>query len=392
MTDSEIKLPDSVTKLNIGDKEIYLIGTAHVSKESVNDVQKTVEAIGPDTICVELCTARHKAIVERDSWKKMNIFKVIKEKKSLFLLAQLIMGSFYRRMGEKMDIQPGAEMIEGVKLAAESGAELVLADRDIEITLKRVWGHLTLWHKMKMAGQLIASLFIDEEIDDETIEAMKNQDQLEHIMETFAEEFPEVKRRLIDERDIYLAQKVRKASGKKIVAIVGAGHIPGMKEYIHLDMPLEPIMELPPKSVWPSILKWAIPSLIIGLIIFGMTQGGAKQSIESIYIWVFVNGILAALGAAIAFGHPITIAAAFIAAPIASLNPMVATGWVSGLVQAGIKKPTVADLEDLPKATESIKGFWTNPVSRILLVVVMANIGSSLGTFIAGSWIAARVF
>ena len=392
MTDSEINLPDSVTKLNIGDKEVYLIGTAHVSKESVNDVKKTVEAIAPDTICVELCTARHKAIIERDSWKKMNIFKVIKEKKSLFLLAQLIMGSFYRRMGEKMDIQPGAEMIEGVNLATESGAQLVLADRDIEITLKRVWGHLSLWHKMKMAAQLLMSLFIDEEIDDETIEAMKNQDQLEHIMETFAKEFPEVKRRLIDERDIYLAQKVRKASGKKIVAIVGAGHIPGMKEYIHQDMPLEPLMELPPKSVWPSILKWAIPSLIIGLIIFGMTQGSAEQSIESIYIWVFVNGILAALGAALAFGHPVTIAAAFIAAPIASLNPMVATGWVSGLVQAGIKKPTVADLEDLPKATESIKGFWTNPVSRILLVVVLANIGSSLGTFIAGGWIASRVF
>ncbi len=214
MTDSEIKLPESVTQFTIGDKEIYLIGTAHVSKESVKDVKKTVEAVGPDTICVELCTARHKAIIERDSWKKMNIFKVIKEKKSLFLLAQLIMGSFYRRMGEKMDIQPGAEMIEGVNLANESGAGLVLADRDIEITLKRVWGHLSLWHKMKMAAQLIMSLFIDEEIDDETIEAMKNQDQLEHIMEAFAKEFPEVKRRLFDERDIYLAQKVRKASGK----------------------------------------------------------------------------------------------------------------------------------------------------------------------------------
>ncbi|MDT8316762.1 MAG: TraB/GumN family protein [bacterium] len=392
MTDTKIDLPESVTSLNVDGKEIYIIGTAHVSKESVNDVKKTVEAVGPDTICVELCTARHRAIVEKDSWKKMNIFKVIKEKKSLFLLAQLIMGSFYRRMGEKMDIQPGAEMIEGIRLAEDHGANLVLADRDIEITLKRVWGHLTLWHKMKMAGQLVTSLFIDEEIDDETIESMKNQDQLEHIMETFAKEFPEVKRRLIDERDIYLAQKVRKAPGKKIVAVVGAGHVPGMKEYIYRDMPLGPIMELPPKSIWPSILKWAIPSLIIGLIIFGMTQGGMERSVESIYIWVFVNGILAALGAALAFGHPLTIAAAFIAAPLASLNPMVATGWVSGLVQAGIKKPTVADLEDLPKATESFKGFWMNPVSRILLVVVLANIGSSLGTFIAGSWIATRVF
>ncbi len=385
-------LPESVTEVALGNRTIYLIGTAHVSKESVKDVKRVVEAVEPDSICIELCEARHRAIVDQDNWKKMNIFKVIREKKSLFLLAQLIMASFYRRMGEKMDVQPGAEMIEGINLAEKTGAELVLADRNIEITLKRVWGHLTLWHKMKMTAQLMMSLFIDEKIDDKMIEEMKNQDQLEHIMETFAEEFPEVKKRLIDERDIYLAQKVRNAPGKKIVAIVGAGHVSGMKEYIHRDMPLEPLMEVPPKSIIPTLLKWAIPILIIAMIVFGMFQGGAERSIESIYIWVLVNGVLAALGAALAFAHPVAIATAFIAAPIASLNPMVATGWVTGLVQAGIKKPTVADMEDLPRATTSVKGFWMNPVSRILLVVALANLGSTLGTFIAGSWIAMRVF
>ena len=384
-------LPHSVTEVILENRTVYLIGTAHVSKESVKDVRHVVEEINPDSICVELCEARHKAIVDRDNWKKMNIFKVIREKKSLFLLAQLILASFYRRMGEKMDVQPGAEMIEGINQAEKTGAELVLADRNIEITLKRVWGHLTFWHKMKMTGQLMMSLFIDEEIDDEVIEEMKNQDQLEHIMETFAKEFPEVKKRLIDERDVYLAQKVRQAPGKKVVAIVGAGHVPGMKEYIHRDIPLEPIMEVPPKSIVPTILKWGIPALIIGLIVFGMFQGGAEQSVESITIWILVNGILSALGAALALAHPAAIVTAFIAAPIASLNPMVATGWITGLVQAGVKKPTVADLEDLPRATTSVKGFWMNPVSRILLVVALANLGSMLGTFIAGGWIAMKV-
>ena len=384
-------LPDSVKRVEIEGKEIFLLGTAHVSKESVEDVRKVAQDLKPDTICVELCLARHKSIVMKDAWKQMNIVRVVKEKKSLFLLSQLILSSFYRRLGSQMGVQPGAEMMEGINQSEIHGSVLVLADRDIEITLKRVWGHLNFWNKMKMIVQLLMSLFIDEKIDASMIEEMKNKDQLEQVMDTFAKSFPEVKKRLIDERDIYLAQKVRHAPGKKILAIVGAGHVSGMEDYIHQEIDLEPLMEIPPKSIIPKILKWTIPALIIGLIVGGMFKGGAQTSIESIYIWVLVNGILSAVGAAIAFAHPITILAAFVSAPITSLNPMIATGWVSGIVQAGVKKPTVADLEDLPNATSSIKGFWTNPVSRILLVVVLANLGSSLGTFIAGSWIAMRV-
>jgi pheromone shutdown-related protein TraB len=245
---------------------------------------------------------------------------------------------------------------------------------------------------MKLASHLLMSLFFNEEIDDKFIEEMKEQDQLEQMMEGFADEFPEIKKRLIDERDIYLAQKIRNAPGTTVVAIVGAGHVPGMQNYMDEDIDLAPIMELPPKSIIPTILKWAFPVLLIGLIVFAVFQGGnSGPSMESIYIWFLVNGILTALGAAIALAHPLTILAAFLAAPFTSLNPMIAAGWVTGLVQAGVKNPTVADLEDLPNATSSIKGFWTNPASRILLVVVMANIGSSLGTLIAGSWIAMKV-
>lgn len=391
MSETDYSLPDSVKRVELEGKEIFLLGTAHVSKESVEDVRRAAEILKPDTICVELCTARHRSIVMKDAWKQMNIVKVVKEKKSLFLLSQLILSSFYRRLGSQMGVQPGAEMIEGITQAEKHNSVLVLADRDIEITLKRVWGHLNFWNKMKMVMQLMMSLFINEKIDDSMIEEMKNKDQLEQVMETFAKSFPEVKKRLIDERDIYLAQKVRSAPGKKILAIVGAGHVAGMEDYVHQEIDLEPLMEIPPKSMIPKILKWTIPTLIIALIIGGMFKGGTQTSIESIYIWVLVNGILSAIGAAIALGHPITILTAFVSAPITSLNPMIATGWVSGIVQAGVKKPTVADLEDLPNATSSIKGFWMNPVSRVLLVVVLANIGSSLGTFIAGSWIAMKV-
>jgi pheromone shutdown-related protein TraB len=389
MIESDL-LPKSVERIQLAEKEIYVVGTAHVSAESVEDVKATIDAVGPDSICIELCAARHKALVQKDNWKKMDIFKVIKEKRALFLLAQLILNSFYIRLGKQLKVQPGAEMIEGMKLAEKTGAELVLADRDIEVTLKRVWGYLNLWNKLVMVSQLMASFFVGGSIDSELVEEMKSKDQLENIMEAFTDSFPEVKKRLIDERDIYLSQKIRIAPGKKIVAIVGAGHVKGIKEHIKNVISLEPIMEIPPKSVIPQILKWVIPLLIVVLLVVGFFKGGAEHSVESIYIWILVNGILAAAGTAIAFGHPITILSAFVGAPITSLNPMIAAGWVAGLVQAWIKKPTVRDFEDLPNAISSVKGFWLNPVSRILLVVVLANLGSTFGTIISGIWIAER--
>ena len=389
MIDSNL-LPKSVERITLAEKEIYVVGTAHVSAESVEDVKATVEAVGPDSICIELCAARHKALVQKDNWKKMDIFKVIKEKRALFLLAQLILNSFYTRLGKQLKVQPGAEMIEGMRQADRIGAELVLADRDIEITLKRVWGYLNLWNKLVMVSQLMASFFVGGSIDSELVEEMKSKDQLENIMEAFTDSFPEVKKRLIDERDIYLSQKIRIAPGKKIVAVVGAGHVKGIKEHIINDIPLGPVMEIPPKSVIPQILKWAIPLSILVLLVVGFFKGGVEHSAQSIYIWILVNGVLSAVGTAIAFGHPLTILSAFVGAPITSLNPMIAAGWVAGLVQAWIKKPTVHDFEDLPNAISSIKGFWLNPVSRILLVVVLANLGSTFGTIISGIWIAER--
>lgn len=387
-----INLPESVTPVTVKGKNIYLVGTAHVSKESVADVCKTIEAVRPDAVCVELCPARYKAIVQRDAWQHMNIFKVLKEKKAVFLLAQLILSSFYRKIGEQLGVQPGAEMVAGIEQAEKRGAELVLADRDVEITLKRVWGYLNFWNKLKMAVQLLAGLFVVEKIDEKLIEEMKSQDQLENLLETFSKTFPEIKCRLIDERDIYLAQKIRQAPGTTVVAVVGAGHVPGILHHIHNEAPLGHLLQLPPKSVIPSILKWVVPMLMAVLLAVGFLTSGTQHALESIYIWVLVNGILAGAGAAMALAHPLTILASFVGAPLTSLNPMIAAGWVAGLVQACVKKPTVSDFEDLPRAILTVKGFWTNPVSKILLVVVLANLGSSLGTFISGGWIAVRTF
>lgn len=399
MTDNQTNLPESVTHIKLdesrsnGDgKDVYIVGTAHISKESVEDVRSAIQSLKPDAVCIELCQGRYSALTQKDSWQKMNIFKIVREKKAVLLLAQLIMSTFYRRLGEQLGVTPGAEMLEGVKQSQDVGAKLVLADRQIEITLKRVWGYLRFWDKLRLMSTLMVSVCIPEKIDAEMIDKMKKQDQLEAVLAEFAGKFPEIKRRLIDERDIYLAQQIRHAPGEKIVAVVGAGHTPGISEHIQQDEPVDELLELPKPSIWPKLFKWGIPAAIIALIIYGFFKEGAAHSVQNIYIWVLVNGLFSAAGAAVAMAHPITIISAFLAAPLTSLNPMVAAGWVAGLVQAWLKTPTVADFESLPESTSTLKGWWTNPVLKVLLATALANLGSMIGTYVAGAWIAARSF
>jgi pheromone shutdown-related protein TraB len=366
------------------------VGTAHISPESVEDVRTTVEQVRPDAICVELCKARHQAMTQADNWRKMDIFKVIRQRKAVFLLAQLIMSSFYRRLGEKLGVQPGAEMLEGIRLAERTGATLVLADRDIDITLKRVWGYLGFWSKLKLAMQILTSTLFTEKIDMSMIEQLKKQDQLETIMAEFARQFPEIKRRLIDERDIYLAQKIRAAPGKTVVAVIGAGHAEGIQSHLHQYESLEELTKLPPKSIWPKVFGWGIPLLIVGLLAWGFTKG-TSRGFENIYIWILVTGTFAAVGAAAALAHPLTILSAFVAAPLTTIHPLLAAGWIAGIVQAFVKRPKVSDLDDLPEAIGSIRGFWTNPVTRILLIIVLCNVGATIGVAIGVPWIAARL-
>lgn len=390
MQDEASSLPSSATKVELEGKTIYIVGTAHVSKRSVQDVRDAVAAVHPDTIAIELCEPRYQGMVKKDAWRHTNLFQLIRQKKAMFLLAQLAMQSFYRRLGKQLEVEPGAEMLAGAACAEETGAKLELIDRRIDITLKRVWRHLGLWHRAKLFGVLVEAMFSSEEFEGKDIEALKQQDQLEALMGEMGQAFPEIKKRLIDERDIYLAQKLRAAPGPCIVAVVGAGHVPGMLKAIQEPMSIEELDRLPPPSRWSRIWPWLIPAAVVALIAWGFVQGGAERGVNSIVIWVLVNGVLSALGAALARAHPLTLLAAFVAAPITSLNPTIAAGWVAGLVEAWLRPPSVGDFESLPEAMESFRGFIRNPVVRILLVVVMANLGSSLGTFVAIPWIAAR--
>jgi pheromone shutdown-related protein TraB len=381
------QLPQSVEIIQLDGKEIYLVGTAHLSKQSVEDVRAAIQIVQPNSVCVELCGPRYKTMTDKEAWRKMDIFKIIRDKKAMFLLAQLIVSSFYRKLGERIGIQPGAEMLEAIEQAKQGGAELVLADREIEITLKRVWGYLGMWNKMKMLTGIAMSVFSGEEIDEKMIEQLKKGDQLEIALAEFTKKYPEVKRRLIDERDIFLSQKIRRAAGPKVVAVVGAGHIAGIKENIQKEQSIDNLLQIPPKSVWGEIFKWGIPLVFVALFAYGFWKVGWGHFLESLKIWVLVTGSFAAAGAAVAFGHPLAILTAFVAAPIMTLHPLLATGWFAGLVEAYLRRPTVEDFEKLPDAITTFKGFWGNHVTRILLVVAFSNLGAMLGSWIAAGWI-----
>ncbi|MFC1531842.1 TraB/GumN family protein [Thermodesulfobacteriota bacterium] len=370
-------------RLTYEDKEITLLGTAHVSRKSADLVERVIEEESPDTVCVELCQSRYQALIQKNRWRNTDLIKIIKEKKAFFLLSNFMLASIQKKIGKKLGIKPGEEMMRAVQAAGAAGSRIHLADRDIRITLSRVWRSMGLWAKMKLMVQFIASLVGAEDISEEDVEEMKNKDALETLLSEIAESQPELKHILIDERDQYLAQKIKSAPGLKIVAIVGAGHVPGIKKEWKKSADLELLEVIPPKGKLSVVLKWGIPVAIVGLIVIGFVTAGATTGSHMIKWWILANGVLAGLGAIIAMAHPVTILSAVIASPLTSLNPMIAAGWVAGLVEVFLGKPKVRDFESLADDISSVKGFWRNKITRILMVVVFTNIGSSLGTFVA---------
>lgn len=372
-----------VHHLVYANRTVILVGTAHVSRESANQVRQVIQDEQPDTVCVELCQSRFQALRQKERWQDTDIIKVIKEKKSFLLLSNLLLASFQKRIAKKLDIKPGEEMIEAVKNAEQIGAQVHLADRDIRITLSRTWHLMGFWSKIKLLFQMILSIGEVEDIKEEDVEKMKQEDVLETLLAEVGKSLPILKDILIDERDQYLAEKIRTAPGQKIVAVVGAGHVQGIKKYWNETIDLQKLEQLPPKNKTAGLLKWLIPGAILVMFIAGFFYGGAEAGKDMIIWWIAANAILAGIGAIIALAHPATILSSMLAAPLTSLNPLIAAGWVSGLVEAFSRKPKVKDLENLPEDILSFRGFWKNKVTRILLVVVFTNLGSSIGTFVA---------
>jgi len=380
---------ENIHRLYIDEREIILVGTAHVSKKSADEVKEIIEAENPDTVCVELCQARYQSVTDADRWKNTDIVKIVKEKKALLLLTNLALSAYQKKLAKKFGVKPGQEMIQAIESAKEVGAELCLADRDIQVTMLRLWRNISFWGKLKLFFQMMLGMFYEEELTEEEMEKLKTKDMLSAALDELSRSFPQLKAIVIDERDRFLAQKIKTAPGNKVLAVLGAGHIPGIKEEIYNDHDLDALSKVNPAPKSTKIIAWSIPVLIIALIVATFSVDQAT-GMEQVVTWILWNGSLGMIGAIIAMAHPLAILTALLVAPISSLSPLLAAGWFAGLTEALVRKPNVNDFENLADDVHSIKGFWRNKVTRVLLVVVFVNLGSTAGTIIGGAEVVSR--
>ncbi|MFW6029525.1 MAG: TraB/GumN family protein [Halanaerobiales bacterium] len=384
-------MEEYIERLEYEGKEIILIATAHVSKKSVELVKKVIDEEQPDSVCVELDQMRYQNIKNPKKWEKTDIVKVIKSKKAGFMLINLALSSYQKRLAKKLKTKVGQEMIQGIESAEETDAKLVLADRNIQTTFRRIWRKLSFWEKLKLLFGILFSFADDTEISDEDLQELLQKDMLESVMSEMHNEFPRIGEILLNERDQYLAYKIKNAPGTKVVAVLGGAHVPGVKKEIYKEQDLDRITRIPPKKPIAKIIGWLIPIIILSLIVYSFIVN-IQTGLQQVKIWILWNGIFSALFTAISFGHPFSIITAFLIAPISSLNPLLAAGWFVGLVEASIRKPTVEDVNNIPVDIFTLKGFFKNRFLRILLLVIMANIGSVIGTMLAGLDIIQNLF
>ena len=373
--------------LTIGDRTVHIVGTAHVSRQSVEEVKKVIAEIRPDTVCVELDPMRYEALTDDTRWRKLNIFDVIRQKKVLFLMASLALQAFQRRLGDQLGVKPGSELLAAVKAAEEVGAEVVLADRDVQATLKRTWGNLGFINKMKVISGLVVSVLDTEEISEQQVEDLKNREHISDMMTEFAKVMPEVKGPLIDERDQYLMSSIEDAPGETIVAVVGAGHVEGMTKWAGKPVDREALKEIPPPSLLARGAKWVVPVIILAAFSYGYFKHQGEDFVSMLYAWILPNAIVAGILTLVAGGKILSVLTAVVSLPITSLNPTIGAGIPVGLMEAWLRKPTVEDCERLGKEVNTWQGLRENPFSRILIVAIAATIGSALGAYIAVVWV-----
>ena len=390
---------DIVKTVQVNGTNITLVGTAHISQKSVDLVEEKIRTGEYDCVAIELCPPRHQNMVKKSMWKNLDIYQVLRQGKGSLLLVNLALSAYQKRLAEKIGVEPGQEMMKAIELSAEYNLPLEVIDRDITTTLQRMYRGVSFWQKLKLFSSLIGSIFIGEEVTEQQIEDLKEGDMLHSLVEEFGEVLPSVKKVLIDERDQYMVGKLVEMaqsadSPKNILAMVGAGHLVGMLPAFENPPAPESMEELdqkPPPSKTGYYVGWGIGLFILSMFGVGYIRS-PELGTELILQWVLINGGLSALGAALAFAHPLSILAAFLAAPLTSLNPTVGAGMVVGIVESYIRKPKVADFESMREDIARFSMWWKNGVIRVFLIFFFANLGSAVGTFIAGSSIVYKIF
>jgi pheromone shutdown-related protein TraB len=368
---------------------VVVVGTAHVSAASVAEVEGTIRAQRPKQVLVELDPARLKALRDPEAWQNTDIIQVLRQKKQHLFLLQLYLSAMQSSMGRETGVAPGTELLRAVEVAEEAGAEVVLIDREVAVTLKRGFGAMGGWARLRLFWKVWMQIFTpgsgDAPVD---VEKMLQQDAITEMTEQFAKFAPVVKVALIDERDAFMASHIReRAAHGSLVAVVGAGHMAGIRRHLEAPdtiPPRETLLTLPRKRLTVGkVVGYALPLLLSGWLAYLLISGHVEQLKSSLLAYVLFTGVGAALGAALAFGHPLSILTAGIAAPTKILHPVLASGWFAGLVEAKLRTPKVLDFQAI-KQIETLGEFWRNGVVRILLVTALTNLGAIVGEILTG--------
>jgi pheromone shutdown-related protein TraB len=370
-------------------RRLTLIGTAHVSQESIDEVERTIDEIAPDRICVELDNGRYQNRRNDKGWEELDLKTLLKENKGFLMLANMALSSYQKRLGEQMGVQPGDEIMGAARLAEQKGIPLSLCDREIQTTFKRAWRLSSLYNKMKLITVLVSSIFSNEKISNEDIEKLKETDILQSMLEEMAKELPTIKRVLIDERDQFLATSIHQAEGSNIVAVVGAGHVPGLVEHLRkLDaQEVQPdtssLSYLPKASPAGKVFSWLIVVALLAIIALGFMRTGWEGGLTMFLYWFGLNATLTGVAALLSMAHPATIVLSMLAAPVTALNPTIGVGMVAGIVEASVRKPRVKDFEGITNDIATFKGWFKNRIIHTLLIFMTTSIFASIGTFIA---------
>lgn len=377
-----------VERVKAQGKEIILVGTAHVSRESIELVKKTIEKEKPEVVGVELDFQRLQQLRQGKRWKQLDLNQIIREGKTHLFLLNVLLANLQKQIGKQFGVMPGSEMLAAVRAAAEKKIPVALLDRDVGITLRRALNRTSLVEKAKLGYSIVSGFMgFGQKLDEKTIEQLKEKDILNGLMQQLSREMPSVKKVLVDERDMFIATRILRVKAKRVVAVVGAGHLEGIKKYLDRPRDLSGLLTVKKKRGILSYLKYLVPALFAVIVVYGFYLKGAEIALNLLVMWFLINGVLSALGAALARAHPLSILAAFLAAPFTSLHPAIAAGWFAGLVELRMRSPKVADFEELPNLSR-IRSFASNRVTRVLIVTAFANIGSMAGTIIALPYIA----
>ncbi|MCI4566438.1 TraB/GumN family protein [Lysobacter sp. CFH 32150] len=371
-----------------------LLGTAHVSKASVDAVHAAIGSGAYDTIAVELDAPRLASLTDPDALAKLDLVKVLREGKVAMFAANLGLAAYQRRLAEQFGIEPGAELKATAQLARERGLPLHLIDREVGLTFKRASSRLGWWDRAKLGGGILASLFADEQVEEHEIEKLKQGDMLEASFGEFAADSPALYDTVIAERDRYMAARLRESAtadsgAREVLAVVGAGHLQGMAQYLREDTAEPGAVRAELESVKPkSSIPWftiVLAAFVLGGFAWGFWRGGFEVGADLMLYWILLTGSLGAIGCALAGGHPLSIVVAFLASPITPLHPALASGTLSALAEAWVRKPTYADFMALRDDVQSLRGWYRNRVARVLLNFFLTSMGTAIGVWMGGA-------